>query len=110
MRLSIEQLEPGVIRLRMRSWRGALVGYDVSAYLLDDVLVDTGFPRGGRMLIDEVARLEPRGVVLTHWHEDHAGNAPALAVRGVPMAMHARCEALLRERPAIRMYRRVVWG
>ena len=47
MRLSIDEVEPGVRRLRMRSWRGALVGYDVSAYLLGDVLVDTGFPRGG---------------------------------------------------------------
>jgi glyoxylase-like metal-dependent hydrolase (beta-lactamase superfamily II) len=110
MRLTIEELEPGVTRLRMRSWRGALVGYDVSAYLLGDVLVDTGFPRGGRTLLDAVEALRPRGVVVTHWHEDHAGNAPALAARGVPMAMHARCEALLRERPAIRLYRRAVWG
>ena len=110
MRLSIEELEPGVKRLRMRSWRGALVGYDVSAYLLGDVLVDTGFARGGRTLLDAVAALRPRGAVLTHWHEDHAGNAPALAARGVPMTMHARCEALLRERPAIRFYRRAVWG
>jgi endoribonuclease LACTB2 len=110
MRLSIENVEPGVQRLRMRNWRGALVGYDVSAYLLGDVLVDTGFPRGGRALVDAVERLCPRGVLLTHWHEDHAGNAPALAASGIPVAMHAECEALLRERPAIRMYRRAVWG
>ena len=110
MRLAIEELEPGVQRLRMRSWRGALVGYDVSAYLLGDVLVDTGFPRGGRALMKAVESLRPRGVVLTHWHEDHAGNAPALAAGRVPMAMHRECEALLRERPAIRFYRRAVWG
>lgn len=110
MRLSIEEVEPGVKRIRMRSWRGALVGYDVSAYLLGDVLVDTGFPRGGRALLEAVEALRPRGVVLTHWHEDHAGNASALAARGIPMAMDARCEALLRERPAIRLYRRAVWG
>jgi glyoxylase-like metal-dependent hydrolase (beta-lactamase superfamily II) len=108
--MRIEQVEPGVRRLRMRSWRGALAGYDVSAYLLGDVLVDTGFPRGGRTLMDAVVAMRPRGVVLTHWHEDHAGSAPALAARGVPMSMHARCEALLRERPAIRFYRRAVWG
>jgi glyoxylase-like metal-dependent hydrolase (beta-lactamase superfamily II) len=108
--MRIEEVEPGVRRLRMRSWRGALAGYDVSAYLLGDVLVDTGFPRGGRTLMDAVVAMRPRGVVLTHWHEDHAGSAPALAARGVPMSMHARCEALLRERPAIRFYRRAVWG
>jgi len=110
MRLSIVEVEPGVKRIRMRSWRGALVGYDVSAYLLGDVMVDTGFARGGRTLLDAAAALRPRGVVLTHWHEDHAGNAPALAARGIPMTMHAGCEALLREKPAIRLYRRVVWG
>ena len=48
MRLAAEVIEPGVRRLRMRSWRGALVGYDVSAYLVGDVLVDTGFPRARR--------------------------------------------------------------
>ena len=110
MRLSVEEVESGVRRLRMRSWRGALMGYDVSAYLLGDLLIDTGFPRGGGALLDAVETLRPRGVVVTHWHEDHAGNAAALAARGVPIVMGARCEMLLRERPAIRFYRRVVWG
>ena len=110
MRLRIEALEPGVHRIRMRSWRGALVGYDVSAYLLGDVLIDTGFARGGRALLAAVEAIRPRGVVVTHWHEDHAGNAPALAASGLPMAMHAESEALLRARPAIRFYRRAVWG
>ena len=110
MRLSVEEVEPGVRRVRMRSWRGAVVGYDVSAYLVDGVLVDTGFPRGGSALLDFVAAVRPRGVVVTHWHEDHAGNVAALARLGVPMVMHASCEALLRERPDIRFYRRAVWG
>jgi glyoxylase-like metal-dependent hydrolase (beta-lactamase superfamily II) len=110
MRLTVEQIEAGVQRLRMRSWRGALVGYDVSAYLLDGVLVDTGFPRGGARLVNAVRALRPRGAIVTHWHEDHAGNAAALAALGVPMAMHPECGALLRARPAIRFYRRAVWG
>jgi endoribonuclease LACTB2 len=110
MSLSAEEVEPGVTRLRMRSWRGALVGYDVSAYLVGDVLVDTGFPRVEDALVRAVEAMRPRGVAVTHWHEDHAGNVPALAARGVPMAMDARCQALLRERPPIRFYRRAVWG
>ena len=110
MSLAIEEIEPGVRRVRMRSWRGALVGYDVSAYLVGDVLVDTGFPRARRGFLDAVGRLRPRGVVVTHWHEDHAGSTPALAALGMPMHMHPGCEALLREQPAIRFYRRAVWG
>ena len=110
MSLAAEEIEPGVRRLRMRSWRGALVGYDVSAWLVGDVLIDTGFRRTGRALVSAVQTMRPRGAVVTHSHEDHAGNVPALATLGVPMRMHSACEAALRERPAIRFYRRAVWG
>jgi glyoxylase-like metal-dependent hydrolase (beta-lactamase superfamily II) len=47
---------------------------------------------------------------VTHWHEDHAGNAPMLASRGVPMLMHSQCELTLRARPPVGLYRHVVWG
>jgi ribonuclease/clavin/mitogillin len=86
------------------------VGYDVSAYLLHGVLVDTGFAGVRDELLDAVRALAPRGGIVTHWHEDHAGNAPALAQLGVPLRMHVQCEATLRERPPIRVYRRVVWS
>jgi ribonuclease/clavin/mitogillin len=110
MSLARQTVEPGVERFRLRTRRGSAVGYDVSAYLIEGVLVDTGFPHVAsevRALVREVA---PRGVVVTHWHEDHAGNVPALAAMKTPMAMRPQCEAILRERPSIRPYRRVVWG
>lgn len=110
MSLSLETVESGVRRLRMRSWQATAVGYEVSAYLLHDVLVDTGFAHARASMLAAVRTLRPRGVVVTHWHEDHAGNAPALAASGLPMLMHEECEALLRSHPEIRLYRRVVWG
>jgi ribonuclease/clavin/mitogillin len=100
-----------VTRVQMTSWRGRLVGYDVSAYLARDVLVDTGFPH----VAGEFARFldanRVRGIVVTHWHEDHAGNAALAAARGVPVAISPHTVAQLGGAAAsIRFYRRFVWG
>jgi glyoxylase-like metal-dependent hydrolase (beta-lactamase superfamily II) len=108
--LTIQVVEPDVLRLRMRSWQGMLAGYEVSAYVVRGVLIDTGFPRAAPELHTALDALAPRGAVVTHWHEDHAGNAPSLAVRGLPMRMHAEGETRLRARPPIRAYRHLVWG
>jgi glyoxylase-like metal-dependent hydrolase (beta-lactamase superfamily II) len=102
-----------VTRARMTSWRGRLVGYDVSAYLVRGVLVDTGFPHVARdfaQFLDQ-HRQTIRGVIVTHWHEDHAGNAALVAKRGLPVAIARATLALLAELAAsIRFYRRFVWG
>lgn len=101
-----------VTRVRMTTWRGRLVGYDVSAYVVRGVLVDTGFPRVaadvGRFLDANTIR----GVIVTHWHEDHAGNAALAAARGLPIAISAQTLAQLGGSAAasIRFYRRFVWG
>ena len=110
MSLDLEEIEPGVTRLRLRSWQGRLVGYEVSAYMLRGVLVDTGCAHGGRELAVTLNMVKPRAAVVTHWHEDHAGNAAMLAARGLPLRMHPACEATLRTRPAIAAYRHFVWG
>lgn len=110
MSLTVEEVVPEVVRLRLRSWQGRLAGYEVSTYLLRGVLVDSGFPRAGRALAAALDTLRPRGAILTHWHEDHAGNAPMLAASGLPLCMRPDCEATLRARPPVRLYRRVVWG
>lgn len=110
MTLRVAEIEPGVRELAFSGWRGRAVGYEVSAYVIDGVLIDTGFPGVADALSAAVASLSPRGVVVTHWHEDHAGNAARLAELGIPVHMHPLCEAALRERPAIGPYRRFVWG
>ena len=86
------------------------MGYEVSAYLLRGVLVDTGCAHGRSEMSAAVAELRPGGAVVTHWHEDHAGNVEALAALGVPLRMHSECEATLRRRPSIGAYRHFVWG
>ena len=110
MTIRIERVEPDVVRLALSTWRGRAAGYDVSAFMMRGVLVDTGFPGVRRELLDAVRALAPRGAVVTHWHEDHSGNAPDLAAMGLPLRMHHGCEATLRARPPIGLYRRVIWG
>jgi glyoxylase-like metal-dependent hydrolase (beta-lactamase superfamily II) len=110
MSLVRQTVEPGVERLQLATWRGQAVGYDVSAYVIDGVLVDSGFPRASSTMRRLVREIRPRGAVITHWHEDHAGNVAALASMGLPMTLRADSEAILRERPRIRFYRHVVWG
>lgn len=99
-----------VERIRLASWGSRLAGMDVSAYLVDGVLVDSGFPRARRELAGVLDERKVAGAMLTHYHEDHAGNADLLAERGIPLVMHPETLARLHELAPIRLYRRVVWG
>lgn len=98
-----------VLRIRMWTRRSALVGYDVSAYLVRGILVDTGLRHVREELERALIELHPRGVIVTHWHEDHAGNAPTLA-SGYPMWMSEYTERKLRERQQVKLYRHFTWG
>jgi ribonuclease/clavin/mitogillin len=108
--LRTEEIEPGVLRLAFSGWRGRAAGYFVSAYVIDGVLIDTAFPGVADELAAAVAALTPRGAIVTHWHEDHAGNVATLAELGLPVHMHPRGEAALRSLEPIRLYRRLTWG
>ena len=108
--LVTEEIEPGVTRLAFSGWRGRSVGYVVSAYVIDGVLVDTAYPDVEDEVSATVKSLAPRGAIVTHWHEDHAGNVAMLAESGLPVHMHPRGEAALRALAPIRLYRRFTWG
>src|SRR5256885_13355741 len=94
----------------MWTWRGRLVGYDSSAYLIGGVLVDTGSWHTRHELRDALRVQRPRGAVVTHWHEDHAGNVPTLAAEEIPIWMAPQTEATLRAPFAPKLYRRFTWG
>jgi glyoxylase-like metal-dependent hydrolase (beta-lactamase superfamily II) len=103
-----------VLRLEMASAASRAVGYSASAYLLRGVLVDTGIPAaaaGLRRFLDEraAAGTPVRGAVLTHAHEDHAGNVALLAERGVPLAMGTATDRAVRAVGPVGLYRRLTW-
>jgi len=97
-------------RIRLASWGSRIAGMDVSAYLVDGILIDSGFPLVRRALAGFLKERRVAGAMLTHYHEDHAGNARLLAERGIPIAMHPLTQERLRRPARIRAYRRVVWG
>lgn len=86
------------------------MGYDVSAYVVRGVMIDTGFHLARRALAAATDSLGLRGAIVTHWHEDHAGNVAFLAERGVPILARPDTEEILRARPDIQLYRRAIWG
>jgi glyoxylase-like metal-dependent hydrolase (beta-lactamase superfamily II) len=99
-----------VTRLELSSWAGRALGYSVSVYRLGDVLVDAGFPRAGARLARWATANGIRGALVTHWHEDHAGGAAALAASGIAIDLHPETERRLRNPPSLELYRRLTWG
>ena len=104
-------LEPhgDVLRVRLSHWRSRALGYEVSAYVYRETLIDTGFPA----VSDELAAIAfahgVKGALVTHHHEDHAGGVPALTAQRLPVGMSPATRHLMREL-RVPIYRRVVWG
>lgn len=87
------------------------MGYWVYVFLVRGQLVDTGFPGARATVARLIEERRPRGVIVTHQHEDHAGNVELAAERGLPVAMARETEAALREGEAnVGLYRRACWG
>ena len=102
--IRLEQHGP-VTRAEYTTARTRLVGISVSCFLVDGVVVDTAFPdvrRDFRAWLDDC---KPRGVLLTHQHEDHAGNMNAVAKRALPAWVAPATLAALRDVKPIGFYR-----
>ena len=92
----------GVRELEMSSWASRRSGYKVSAFLHRGILIDTGFPRARRELAMWLDRQPINGAIVTHWHEDHAGNLPLLVERDIPVSMPAATLARIRAPAPVR--------
>ena len=86
------------------------IGYKVSAFLHRRMLIDTGMPRAGRHLARFLDADPVAGTIVTHWHEDHSGNLPLLARRGVPVAVSDATLALMPATQSLPFYRWALWG
>ena len=105
-----EERHGDVTRLVFESWRSRSMGFDVSAYFVRDTLIDTAFSHVGPDLGAWLDRHHPNGVIVTHYHEDHAGNVALVARRGFPIWMSAETLERVTSPVPVQRYRRWCWG
>ena len=98
-----------VTALRLSWPRSRLAKYGVHVFVVRGAMIDSGFPGAWREVRDIVQSYAIRGALLTHHHEDHAGNVQALARAGVPLAIDGATRAIIKTRQPIGFYRHFTW-
>ena len=86
------------------------MGYGVHVYLWRGMLIDSGFPAAHREVRRMLRELRPRGAVVTHGHEDHAGNVDIVSRHGVPLWYSTFTPGVMRDSESMAAYRRITWG
>jgi len=99
-----------VTRFELTGWRSRLVGFSVSTYLVRGALIDCGYAAVRSDVAALMAKVRPEGVVITHRHEDHAGNAELVARLGIPVLTSQATERAIRAPGGIGLYRHWTWG
>ena len=111
VRVRLDDVGNDVTRLRLQSLGAKLLAFKVNAYLVGDILIDTGFSYMREPLLEALENREIKVICCTHNHEDHTGNCAAIAaVHDCPVYLR-RAEALWDEGVrSLEPYRRVWWG
>lgn len=110
-RVSTDDVGSDVIRVRITSRWARTLDFEITAYLVGDVLVDTGFAHVRPLVLDALAGHRIRAICCTHHHEDHTGNCGPLGERhGCPVYLRHHelrwSEGVRRLKP----YRAWFWG
>lgn len=98
-----------VAALRLSWMRSRAVRYSVHVFVVRGAMIDTGFPGAAHDVATILRAHNVRGALVTHEHEDHAGNVQLLAERGIPLAADDATLAHLRNPGRIGAYRHVIW-
>ncbi len=80
-------------------------------YRVGPFLIDTGLPHMRAAVLDLVRQEDVESVLLTHYHEDHSGNAAAIQAKmGIPIFGGTQTVEKLRRPYRIFPYQHLMWG
>jgi len=109
--LVVENLKFGSYEIVKATCASDEHGYrKVNFYVIGGVVIDTGCSNAKKDVENFLRKIKVDAVFLTHWHEDHAGNADIFLEAGIPVfGSHITAE-ILKNPPKIPDYRKLVWG
>lgn len=87
------------------------IAMSVHSYVIDGVLIDTGSKTLRHEFELFFKEADFNKIVLTHFHEDHTGNAALLQQQyGAPIFIHQMATHLTEQQQRVPLYRKQVWG
>lgn len=93
------------------SWLGTPPLLTVHSYIVDGLLIDTGSRRLYKQFFKQLASHTIAQIAVTHYHEDHSGNAEPLRKHyGVPLHMGDYTAQQLSQKLDMKMYRHWNFG
>ena len=109
--LHADAMAGNVVRLRMSTTLTRLNGMEVCAYLVGNILVDSGLVYLGPLVRAFLAGRTVEAIALTHHHEDHCGNAGAVALdHQAPVYLRNAASFLGEGMVDLKPYRVAWWG
>ena len=80
-------------------------------YRIGHVMVDTGQSNMQKIVLDILKDTRPAHLLLTHYHEDHSGNAAAIRQKfGTRVCGHPLTAARMKQQSSILPYQHLIWG
>lgn len=102
-----------VIRFKMSRTLFRRPLYFTTAYMYDNLLIDTGCPRTANEILRELRDSPLQKIVCTHSHEDHVGAAGLLKEeKSLPVKAHSKAIPIMADPPVmdLRWFQRQFWG
>lgn len=109
--IQTNRFEDSITQIKMSNTIGDSPIYWVSAFHVDDLLVDAGCDYTKKEIANVLKEKKLTKVVNTHHHEDHVGGDHLLqSTRNVPIFAHPLAIPLLRVSPDLPSFEVFAWG